>query len=227
MLDMQGKQLGYHGQNSTNVDQLTFQSCSQLTSQMGFINAHYDSLSYSQPFKPSLLIVVVVTRRRRSFSTLDGFESSEMAKPVKSYRSDLSERRSIDDTAPPRRSRHDGGAPRQTPREERETAADQRRRSRVSEQAASDEHAPRGAEFVPGHIARDSVLHVDGFEGVLWRDVLRENARKEFEAARFETDPEIVTRLLIGGSDAVSSALDKLAEKQKEMIERKTRGEQP
>nr|VDD64586.1 unnamed protein product [Brassica oleracea] len=63
--------------------------------------------------------------------------------------------------------------------------------------------------------------------GVLWRDVLRENARKEFEAARFETDPEIVTRLLIGGSDAVSSALDKLAEKQKELIERKTRGEQP
>ncbi|KAG2254630.1 hypothetical protein Bca52824_084766 [Brassica carinata] len=48
-----------------------------------------------------------------------------------------------------------------------------------------------------------------------------QNARKEFEAARFETDPEIVTRLLIGGSDAVSSALDKLAEKQKELIERK------
>lgn len=63
--------------------------------------------------------------------------------------------------------------------------------------------------------------------GVLWRDVLRENARKEFEAARFETDPEVVTRLLIGGSDAVSSALDKLAEKQKEMIERRNRGEQP
>ncbi|KAJ4909238.1 LYR family of Fe/S cluster biogenesis protein [Raphanus sativus] len=55
--------------------------------------------------------------------------------------------------------------------------------------------------------------------GVLWRDVLRENARKEFEAARFETDPEVITRLLIGGSDAVSSALDKLAEKQREMIE--------
>ncbi|KAG2254431.1 hypothetical protein Bca52824_084567 [Brassica carinata] len=63
--------------------------------------------------------------------------------------------------------------------------------------------------------------------GVLWRDVLRENARKEFEDARFETDPEVITRLLIGGSDAVSSALDKLAEKQKEMIERKNRGEQP
>ncbi|KAE9458688.1 hypothetical protein C3L33_09382, partial [Rhododendron williamsianum] len=56
--------------------------------------------------------------------------------------------------------------------------------------------------------------------GVLWRDVLRENARKEFEAARFERDPEIVTRLLIGGRDAVQSALDKLAEKQREQIDK-------
>ncbi|KAH0938577.1 hypothetical protein HID58_006038 [Brassica napus] len=63
--------------------------------------------------------------------------------------------------------------------------------------------------------------------GVLWRDVLRENARKEFEAARFETDPEVITRLLIGGSDAVSSALDRLAEKQREMIEKRNRGDQP
>lgn len=56
--------------------------------------------------------------------------------------------------------------------------------------------------------------------GVLWRDVLRENARKEFEEARLETDPEIVTRLLIGGRDAVQSALDKLVEKQRQQIER-------
>ncbi|XP_010471752.1 PREDICTED: uncharacterized protein LOC104751497 [Camelina sativa] len=63
--------------------------------------------------------------------------------------------------------------------------------------------------------------------GNLWRDVLRENARKEFEAARFETDPEVITKLLINGSDAVSSALDKLAEKQREMIEKKRRGDQP
>uniref|UniRef100_A0A1J3I3F3 Complex 1 LYR protein domain-containing protein n=1 Tax=Noccaea caerulescens TaxID=107243 RepID=A0A1J3I3F3_NOCCA len=62
--------------------------------------------------------------------------------------------------------------------------------------------------------------------GIIWRDVLRENARKEFEAARFETDPEVITRLLIGGSDAVSSALDKLAEKQKDMIEKQRRGYQ-
>lgn len=62
--------------------------------------------------------------------------------------------------------------------------------------------------------------------GIIWRDVLRETARKEFEAARLETDPEVITRLLIGGSDAVSSALDKLAEKQKDMIEKQRRGDQ-
>ncbi|XP_054812542.1 uncharacterized protein LOC129313449 [Prosopis cineraria] len=47
--------------------------------------------------------------------------------------------------------------------------------------------------------------------GILWRDILRHNARKEFEEARFETDPEVVTRLLIGGREAVHSALEKLA----------------
>ncbi|KAL0438363.1 UNVERIFIED_CONTAM: hypothetical protein Slati_2319300 [Sesamum latifolium] len=56
--------------------------------------------------------------------------------------------------------------------------------------------------------------------GILWRDVLRENARKEFEESRFEKDPEVITRLLIGGRDAVQSALDKLVEKQKQQIEK-------
>lgn len=60
--------------------------------------------------------------------------------------------------------------------------------------------------------------------GILWRDVLRENARKEFEEARFEKDPEIITRLLIGGRDAVQSALDKLAEKQRQQIEKERNG---
>ncbi|GMI96886.1 COMPLEX I ASSEMBLY FACTOR 1, EMBRYO DEFECTIVE 1793 [Hibiscus trionum] len=60
--------------------------------------------------------------------------------------------------------------------------------------------------------------------GVLWRDILRDNARKEFEEARFEKDPEVVTRLLIGGRDAVESALEKLAEKQRQQIQ-KERGD--
>ncbi|XP_043723518.1 uncharacterized protein LOC122670636 [Telopea speciosissima] len=56
--------------------------------------------------------------------------------------------------------------------------------------------------------------------GVLWRDVLRENARKEFEEARFERDPEVITRLIIAGRDSVQSAIDKLVEKQKQQVER-------
>ncbi|KAK7280783.1 hypothetical protein RJT34_25850 [Clitoria ternatea] len=54
--------------------------------------------------------------------------------------------------------------------------------------------------------------------GLLWRDILRDNARTEFEQARFETDPEIVTRLLIGGRQALHSVIDKLADKQKQHI---------
>ena len=60
--------------------------------------------------------------------------------------------------------------------------------------------------------------------GVLWRDILRENARKELEEARFEKDPETVTRLLIGGRDAVQSTLEKLAEKQRQQIEKERGG---
>ncbi|MBA0739422.1 hypothetical protein Gogos_012699 [Gossypium gossypioides] len=60
--------------------------------------------------------------------------------------------------------------------------------------------------------------------GVLWRDILRENERKEFEEARFEKDSKVVTRLLIGGRDAVVSALEKLAEKQRHQIQ-KERGD--
>ncbi|PWA72966.1 complex 1 LYR protein [Artemisia annua] len=54
--------------------------------------------------------------------------------------------------------------------------------------------------------------------GEVWRDVLRANARKEFEEARFEKDPEVITRLLLGGHDAVQAALDKLVEKQRQQV---------
>ncbi|KAL8170215.1 hypothetical protein V2J09_022019, partial [Rumex salicifolius] len=56
--------------------------------------------------------------------------------------------------------------------------------------------------------------------GALWRDVLRENARSEFEAAKYEKDPEVITRLLIGGRDAVHQALEKLAEKQRQQLQK-------
>jgi hypothetical protein len=49
--------------------------------------------------------------------------------------------------------------------------------------------------------------------------VLRANARREFEEARGERDPEVVARLLIGGRDAVQQALDRLAEASRRMVE--------
>ncbi|KAL6649165.1 hypothetical protein ACP70R_013389 [Stipagrostis hirtigluma subsp. patula] len=55
--------------------------------------------------------------------------------------------------------------------------------------------------------------------GVPWRDVLRANARREFEEARAERDPEVVARLLIGGRDAVQQALDRLAEASRRAVE--------
>ncbi|CAI5463886.1 unnamed protein product [Closterium sp. Yama58-4] len=56
--------------------------------------------------------------------------------------------------------------------------------------------------------------------GALWRDVLRESARKEFEAARFVSDPEMIARLLVGGRDAISVVVDKLVAKQQEAVEK-------
>ncbi|GKV17788.1 hypothetical protein SLEP1_g28250 [Rubroshorea leprosula] len=53
--------------------------------------------------------------------------------------------------------------------------------------------------------------------GVVWRVT-------EFEEARYEKDPEIITRLLIGGRDAVESALEKLAEKQRQQIAKERGG---
>uniref|UniRef100_A0A0D9Z1S7 Complex 1 LYR protein domain-containing protein n=1 Tax=Oryza glumipatula TaxID=40148 RepID=A0A0D9Z1S7_9ORYZ len=55
--------------------------------------------------------------------------------------------------------------------------------------------------------------------GVPWREVLRANARREFEEARGERDPEVVARLLISGRDAVQQALDRLAEASRRMVE--------
>ncbi|KAJ1266345.1 hypothetical protein BS78_08G144000 [Paspalum vaginatum] len=55
--------------------------------------------------------------------------------------------------------------------------------------------------------------------GVPWGEVLRANARREFEEAREERDPEVVTRLLIGGRDALQQMLDRLADASRRTIE--------
>uniref|UniRef100_A0ACD5TUC0 Uncharacterized protein n=1 Tax=Avena sativa TaxID=4498 RepID=A0ACD5TUC0_AVESA len=55
--------------------------------------------------------------------------------------------------------------------------------------------------------------------GVPWRESLRANARREFEEARGERDPEVVARLLIGGRDAVDQALERVAEASRRMVQ--------
>ena len=55
--------------------------------------------------------------------------------------------------------------------------------------------------------------------GVPWRDTLRANARREFEEARGERDPEVVARLLIGGRDAVEQALERVADASRRMVQ--------
>jgi hypothetical protein len=46
--------------------------------------------------------------------------------------------------------------------------------------------------------------------GELWSDVLRKNARLEFEQARNEKDPLVIARMLVVGRDALNQATDKV-----------------
>ncbi|GBG90929.1 hypothetical protein CBR_g51533 [Chara braunii] len=57
-------------------------------------------------------------------------------------------------------------------------------------------------------------------EALSLREVIRQSARQEFEQARFETDPEMVARLLVGGRDALHQALERFASKQEQVMEK-------
>uniref|UniRef100_A0A1D1Y6A6 LYR motif-containing protein 4B n=1 Tax=Anthurium amnicola TaxID=1678845 RepID=A0A1D1Y6A6_9ARAE len=93
--------------------------------------------------------------------------------------------------------------------EEDEVAARRRLTSTRREALSLYRDVLRATRFFPWPDAR----------GVPWREVLRENARREFEQARYERDPEVITRLLIGGRDAVQAALDKLVEQHRKMAD--------
>ncbi|TFJ80387.1 hypothetical protein NSK_008294 [Nannochloropsis salina CCMP1776] len=60
-------------------------------------------------------------------------------------------------------------------------------------------------------------------EGEPWREVLRREARKEFEQARAEKDPLIIARLLVVGRDCVMQTqykFDMTQQKIKEKVDR-------
>ena len=45
--------------------------------------------------------------------------------------------------------------------------------------------------------------------GVPWSVLLKQNARKEFEEARFEKDPLLISRMLYVGRDCLNQTTDK------------------
>ena len=56
-------------------------------------------------------------------------------------------------------------------------------------------------------------------KGVPWSEVLRQNARKEFEAARVERDPAMVAKLLFSGRSYLNQAQEKFAQKYHKVME--------
>jgi len=50
------------------------------------------------------------------------------------------------------------------------------------------------------------------------RDVLRENTRKEFESARFESNPEVIARLLVVGRNCLNETEVKMETKLHQML---------
>ena len=57
-------------------------------------------------------------------------------------------------------------------------------------------HSPARCSGVPAKSDAERIQQDK--DGVVWRDKLIASARKEFEDARHERDPEIIARLLIG-----------------------------
>jgi hypothetical protein len=55
-------------------------------------------------------------------------------------------------------------------------------------------------------------------KGELWRDVLRREARKEFEAASVERDPIIIARLLVVGRDCLNQTQEKFNQAATQMV---------
>jgi hypothetical protein len=54
-------------------------------------------------------------------------------------------------------------------------------------------------------------------QGTMWKNILRENTRKEFEQARYERDPLIINRLLIVGRDCLNQTTERYSKALKDL----------
>ena len=63
-------------------------------------------------------------------------------------------------------------------------------------------------------------FHWTNDKGEPWNEILKKNARREFEEARFETDPLLVTRMLVTGRDALQKIEEKFMAAEKKIFEK-------
>ena len=59
------------------------------------------------------------------------------------------------------------------------------------------------------------LFHFPNESGEMWSTALRAEARKEFEQARYEKDPETIARLMFVGWDCITQTKEKYAAKSK------------
>jgi hypothetical protein len=55
--------------------------------------------------------------------------------------------------------------------------------------------------------------------GRIWRDVIRKSAREEYEAARFEQDPELINKMIVTGRDAVQRTIESFKKRREQIID--------
>ena len=58
-------------------------------------------------------------------------------------------------------------------------------------------------------------------KGQLWSEILQKNARREFEQARHESDPKIITKLLFVGRDCMNQTTERYLKAAKKIADDK------
>mmetsp|Transcript_998 Transcript_998/g.2315 ORF Transcript_998/g.2315 Transcript_998/m.2315 type:complete len:253 (+) Transcript_998:237-995(+) len=64
-------------------------------------------------------------------------------------------------------------------------------------------------------------------DGVVWRDKLMASVRKEYEQARHERDPEIITRLIIVGNQTLENVVDRMTARAQELAKQEMDAKDP
>mmetsp|Transcript_36741 Transcript_36741/g.117867 ORF Transcript_36741/g.117867 Transcript_36741/m.117867 type:complete len:104 (-) Transcript_36741:84-395(-) len=64
------------------------------------------------------------------------------------------------------------------------------------------------------------IFHWCDEQGRPWNEVLRKNARKEFEEARYEKDPLLIARMLVVGRQCLDDAQRKFDTAQRRIVDK-------